>query len=133
MPLLHAGGNHEARIVNVRTTRGTTRFYAKVDLNGPRETFAILKAPLRVLLVLLGRAVDDNGGYGRGTSMPKLSHTLRAMLAASVIVVGLAGAAVAGPFEDAVAAQKRQDHATAYRLFRSPSTLGTSMSKASSG
>jgi hypothetical protein len=31
----------------------------------------------------------------------------------------VAGAAVAGPFEDAVAALKSEDYATAYRLFRS--------------
>jgi TPR repeat protein len=58
--------------------------------------------------------------------MPSLifSHTLRATLAALLMVLATVGAAVAGPFEDAVAAQKSGDYATAYRLFRSLADSG---------
>jgi hypothetical protein len=45
-----------------------------------------------------------------------LSHALRATLAASLMQVAIAGAAVAGPFEDGVAAYERGD---APRLRRS--------------
>jgi hypothetical protein len=46
-----------------------------------------------------------------------LSHT-RATLAASLMQVAIAGAAVAGPFEDGVAAYQRGDYATALQLLR---------------
>lgn len=45
-----------------------------------------------------------------------LSHTLRATFLTSLMLIAIAGAAVAGPFEDAAAAYKSQDYATAYRL-----------------
>ena len=50
--------------------------------------------------------------------MPNLSHTLRATLLTWLMLVSIAGAAVAGPFEDALAAYDSQDYATADRLFR---------------
>src|ERR1039458_2562755 len=43
---------------------------------------------------------------------------LRATLTASLMLVAIAGAAVAGPLEDAVAASERHDYRTALRLFR---------------
>jgi TPR repeat protein len=57
-------------------------------------------------------------------SMPNLSHTLRATLLASLTLAAIAGAAFAGPFEDAAAAYKSQDYATAYRLYRSLADSG---------
>jgi len=58
--------------------------------------------------------------------MPNLisSHSVPATLAASVILVALAGAVIAGPFEDASAAYNSQDYATAYRLFRTLADSG---------
>jgi hypothetical protein len=44
---------------------------------------------------------------------PKLH---RATLTASLMLVAIAGAAVAGPLEDGEAAYQREDYATAYRL-----------------
>ena len=49
---------------------------------------------------------------------------LRATLAASLMLVAITGAGVAGPFEDADAAYKSQDYATAYRLYRSLADSG---------
>ena len=43
---------------------------------------------------------------------------LRTTLAAALMLVAVFGAAVAGPFEDAVAARNSGDYATAQRLFR---------------
>jgi TPR repeat protein len=43
---------------------------------------------------------------------------LRATLTASLFLVAVAGAAVAGPFEDAVTAYVKGDYATALRLLR---------------
>ena len=43
---------------------------------------------------------------------------LRAALTASLVLVAIAGAAVAGPLEDALAARDRGDDATALRLIR---------------
>jgi uncharacterized protein len=53
-----------------------------------------------------------------------LSHTRRATLLTSLMLLAIAGAAVAGPFEDAAAAYKSQDYATAYRLYRSLADSG---------
>jgi len=50
--------------------------------------------------------------------MPNLSCTLLATLAASIMLAAMAGAAVAGPYEDGVAAYVRGDYATALRLMR---------------
>ena len=47
-----------------------------------------------------------------------LSHTLRAGLTTSLMLAAMAGAAVAGPYEDGVAAYVRGDYATALRLMR---------------
>ena len=43
---------------------------------------------------------------------------LRATLKASLMLGAIAGVAVAGPYEDALAAWKRGDYATEYRLLR---------------
>ena len=43
---------------------------------------------------------------------------LRATLTALLMLVAMTGAAVAGPFEDALDAANRGDYATAYRLWR---------------
>jgi uncharacterized protein len=43
---------------------------------------------------------------------------LRAMLMASLMLVAMAGAADAGPYENAVAAYQSGDYAAALRLFR---------------
>jgi uncharacterized protein len=61
------------------------------------------------------------------------SHRLRAILVASLIVMGLAEAAFAGPFEDAFAAYDSQDYATAYRLFRSLADSGNVKAQAAIG
>jgi uncharacterized protein len=50
--------------------------------------------------------------------MRPYAKQLRATLTVSLTLVGLAGTAVAGPPEDAEAAYKRGDYATAYRLYR---------------
>ena len=47
-----------------------------------------------------------------------LSYTLRAGLTTSLMLAAMAGAAVAGPYEDGVAAYVRGDYATALRLMR---------------
>jgi uncharacterized protein len=48
-----------------------------------------------------------------------LSHTLcRATLTASLMVMAIVGAAIAGPLEDGLAAANRGEYATAYRLWR---------------
>jgi len=51
-------------------------------------------------------------GYGRATV------TLRPLLAVCLLVAALSGTAIAGPFEDAYAANARGDYATALRLYR---------------
>jgi hypothetical protein len=43
---------------------------------------------------------------------------LKRILAGLIVAVVMGGAAVAGPFEDAVAAYKHGDYATALRLLR---------------
>jgi hypothetical protein len=50
--------------------------------------------------------------------MRHYAKLLRATLTASLILAGLGGAAVAGPPEDAAAAYRRGDYATALKLFR---------------
>ena len=49
---------------------------------------------------------------------------LRAVLTALLMLAAVAGTAIAGPFEDANAALKREDYATAYQLFRSLADSG---------
>jgi hypothetical protein len=53
-----------------------------------------------------------------------LSHTLRAMLAASLMALAKQESLFAGPFKGALAAYDTQDYATAYRLFRSLADSG---------
>lgn len=67
--------------------------------------------------------------------MPNLipSHTLRATLAVSLMLMAIAGAAGAGPFEDAFAAYDSQDYATAVRLFRSLANSGNARAQAAIG
>jgi TPR repeat protein len=50
--------------------------------------------------------------------MHHYAKLFRAMLTALLILPTIAGAAVAGPWEDALAAYERSDYATALRLFR---------------
>ena len=47
-----------------------------------------------------------------------MRHPILIALAALLLALGLSGAANAGPFDDALAAAKRGDHATAFRLWR---------------
>ena len=47
-----------------------------------------------------------------------MRHPILTALAALLLALGLSGAANAGPFDDAVAAYERGDHATAFRLWR---------------
>ena len=50
--------------------------------------------------------------------MRHYARLLRATLTASLMLVPIAGAAVAGPFEDAMAAYEAGDYATAVRSIR---------------
>ena len=54
----------------------------------------------------------------RPTMQNHCAKLLRAALTASLVLVAIAGAAVAGPLEDALAARDRGDDATALRLIR---------------
>jgi len=56
-----------------------------------------------------------------------------AMLAAFLVVVPLAKIAIAGPFEDAFAANARGDYATALRLYRSLADQGNARAQGSVG
>ena len=47
-----------------------------------------------------------------------MRHPILATLYALLLALGLSGAANAGPFDDALAAAKRGDYATAFRLWR---------------
>jgi hypothetical protein len=51
------------------------------------------------------------------------TRLLRAAVTASLMLVAIAGAAVAGPMEDGEAARDRKDYATALRFFKH--TCGT--------
>ena len=52
------------------------------------------------------------------------TQLVRAAVTASLMLVAIAGAAVAGPIEDGGAARDRKDYATALRLFRSLAEQG---------
>ena len=52
------------------------------------------------------------------------TQLLRMAVTASLMLVAIAGAAVAGPIEDGEAARDRKDYATALRLFRSLAEQG---------
>ena len=56
--------------------------------------------------------------------MRHYTQLLRAAVTASLVLVAIAGAAVAGPMEDGEAARDRKDYATALRLFRSLAEQG---------
>jgi TPR repeat protein len=56
--------------------------------------------------------------------MRQYTQLLRAAVTASLMLVAIAGAAVAGPMEDGEAARDRKDYATALRLFRSLAEQG---------
>jgi TPR repeat protein len=58
--------------------------------------------------------------------MRHYTELLRAAVTASLMLVAIGGAAVAGPLEDAEAAWKRNDYATAFRLFHSLAEQGDS-------
>jgi uncharacterized protein len=59
-----------------------------------------------------------------------LSHTLRATLAASLILIAIAGAAGAGSLDDALAAHRRGDYETEYRLVRPLAEQGDASAQA---
>ncbi len=48
----------------------------------------------------------------------QIINAIRTALLAAIIAMGVGGAAMAGPLEDAVAAFQHQDYMTAIRLFR---------------
>jgi TPR repeat protein len=52
------------------------------------------------------------------------TQSLRAAVTASLMLLAIAGAVVAGPIEDGEAARDRKDYATALRLFRSLAEQG---------
>src|SRR5450830_1903134 len=58
---------------------------------------------------------------------------LRATLTASLMLVAMAGTAVAGPLEDAVAASERHDYRTALRLFRLLAEQGNAIAQSALG
>lgn len=61
--------------------------------------------------------------------MRHYAEQLRATLTALVMLVAIAGAAVAGPLEDGVAAYDRKDYATALRLLRPLADQGIAMAQ----
>jgi hypothetical protein len=48
----------------------------------------------------------------------QIINAIRTALLAAIIAMGVGGVAVAGPFEDATAAYKLQDYATAMRIWQ---------------
>ena len=50
--------------------------------------------------------------------LPTMKLTLKRAIAASILVLSFAGPTAAGPLEDADAAMRRRDYATAVRLVR---------------
>lgn len=56
--------------------------------------------------------------WGLGFWLGVIPGTGRGAFFAAALLLSLSGTAIAGPFEDAVAAEERGDHATAVRLFR---------------
>jgi uncharacterized protein len=67
----------------------------------------------QALLAAANKAAFKPRSDIEGRHYPKLH---RATLTASLMLVAIAGAAVAGPLEDGEAAYQREDYATAYRL-----------------
>jgi uncharacterized protein len=61
--------------------------------------------------------------------MAKQTKTLCAAATASLLLVAMAGSAIAGPLEDAKAAYDKDDYATALRLFRSLSDQGNALAQ----
>jgi uncharacterized protein len=61
--------------------------------------------------------------------MRHYAKLLRATLMASLMLVAVAGAAVAGPLEDSVAAYERGDYATALRLLRPLAAQGNAVAQ----
>ena len=70
-------------------------------------------------------------GTGWKPSMPYLvlTRTHRAVLTACLMLVAIAGAAIAGPLEDAEAAYDKDDYKTALQLFRSLSDQGNALAQ----
>jgi TPR repeat protein len=58
---------------------------------------------------------------------------LRATLTALLMLVAMAGAAIAGPLEDTVAASERHDYRTALRLFRLLAEQGNAIAQSALG
>src|SRR5260221_14680774 len=84
-------------------------------LNGPQEDF-------REVLVLAGQEV-------RNSSQMQRFDLQCQFLAAFLMTVTLAGIALAGPFDDAVAAYGRGDYATAARLLEPLANDGISVAQ----
>jgi uncharacterized protein len=83
----------------------------------------------------LGQAQDEAAWLGRwmmeimASYGPQSLPTLRAVLAAWLMVVAITGTAIAGPLEDAEAAYERGDYATAMRIFRPLADQGNSVAQ----
>ncbi len=65
--------------------------------------------------------------------MQVLANAIRTVLLAAIIAMGVGGVAVAGPYEDAFAAYKRQDYTTAMLLFRPFADQGDAYAQSSLG
>src|SRR4051812_11376432 len=63
----------------------------------------------------------------------KAATTMRGVLAASIVLVAMAGAAAAGPFEDAEAAVARGDYTAAIQLYRPLAAEGHTIAQAHLG
>jgi TPR repeat protein len=58
-----------------------------------------------------------------------MNRTFKAAVAALIFAVGFAGLAVAGPYEDGVAAYEKGDYATALRVWRPLAEQGNAMAQ----
>lgn len=67
------------------------------------------------------------------TMQSHYTKRLRAPLIASLMLVAIAGAAIGGPFENAVAASKRGDYPTALRIFRPMAEHGNAAAQSALG
>ena len=67
------------------------------------------------------------------TMQGRYAKLLSAMLAASLMLAALAGGAVAGPLQDAAAAEKKGDYATALRLVRPLAEQGNAAAQSALG
>ena len=65
--------------------------------------------------------------------MRQYTELLRVVVTASLLLAAVAGAAVAGPFEDATEAYDRDDYSTALRIFRSLAAEGNAAAQQRAG